>query len=740
MKKQIITPLILTLTLILAGCAGHGAEDTLHPIDAAAWPTPVNATPTPRPTPFPKIGLEDVTVSYTNDQASEPAVIAAAAVETIEDEPVTETETVVTVVSQPSTPTIVAPAAAEPTNNLSPITEGQINVSAVNVRQGPGPDNAKLDVLTSEQKVDVLAINSLGDWVLIQTPSLTGWVSLTYIDLVDTSADLPIFSSSSIEQMASAEVEDQMSNVVVQEAEISVNNNNQATKANPVQTVTHLGPVAIANIAVNKTDVRPGPGSQFASIDELTDPVEKLSILGVDPSRQWGLIDPQHDDSRVGWVALSDLKVAEGDLATAPEIYTGWTKSNALKLHTGPGIYNDEVGRLPINNLVRVIGLNEGHSWARVQPILGNGDGWTQVQYLTLSDKVTDIPLAPVPPPVPEPEPIDPKRAEASAKAGKLAVQLSSGGEIVTLKADGTELRTVTHGIDPQLSPDGSRLAFTRWEGGEAGNGSLWVKDLSSGEEHSILGFLKQPKGPDWSPDSSHIVINYQHGGRLDEKQVDIDMTERKANVPWNAGNVRQGRKDGKPYLHYTIPADPHWGLRVVNVVDGSFEDMDGGTYAFRPAWDPTQDWRIVSDGGRGLLAGDVNRQEYQQKLTDQVSDGSPVFSPDGQYLAFSSGQGSGGYDIYRLNADGSGRVRLTQTPLWVAVTPDGEGQQWSNVSPAWSPDGTQIAFLTNRTGSWQVWVMNADGSNPRSMFADEVNEQLAITYDFVDERVISWR
>jgi TolB protein len=40
---------------------------------------------------------------------------------------------------------------------------------------------------------------------------------------------------------------------------------------------------------------------------------------------------------------------------------------------------------------------------------------------------------------------------------------------------------------------------------------------------------------------------------------------------------------------------------------------------------------------------------------------------------------------------------------------------EWDH-HPSWSPDGTQIVFCSNRTGYQQIWLMNADGSNPRNI------------------------
>lgn len=81
------------------------------------------------------------------------------------------------------------------------------------------------------------------------------------------------------------------------------------------------------------------------------------------------------------------------------------------------------------------------------------------------------------------------------------------------------------------------------------------------------------------------------------------------------------------------------------------------------------------------------------------VSDNAPAWSPNGTKIAFER-LFNGNGDIMAMNADGSSVVNLTNTP------------NAADFNPKWSPDGTKVLFVSNRTGTDCIFVMNADGSN----------------------------
>ena len=74
-------------------------------------------------------------------------------------------------------------------------------------------------------------------------------------------------------------------------------------------------------------------------------------------------------------------------------------------------------------------------------------------------------------------------------------------------------------------------------------------------------------------------------------------------------------------------------------------------------------------------------------------------WSPDGTQLVFAAKPTGDVFQIYVVNLDGTGLTKLTDTTT-------------NEMSPAYSPDGQSIAFISNRTGNNNVFMMAADGSN----------------------------
>jgi Tol biopolymer transport system component len=191
--------------------------------------------------------------------------------------------------------------------------------------------------------------------------------------------------------------------------------------------------------------------------------------------------------------------------------------------------------------------------------------------------------------------------------------------------------------------------------------------------------------------------------------------------------------------FQWTLPADPWWKLGLVQLADGSFTDLLCYDHSFSPTW--SADGQVIaydSDFGLHLTSpdGSFGGQTYYghhiNALSTDTRDTSPAWSPDGTRIAFMFNQHDH-WEIYVMNADGANRVRLTKEEPFTPRPPH-------NVSPAWSPDGRHIAFFTNRNSEfkWELYVMNADGSDQRPMFETAL-DNLPIEYGFVAERMVSW-
>jgi dipeptidyl aminopeptidase/acylaminoacyl peptidase len=417
--------------------------------------------------------------------------------------------------------------------------------------------------------------------------------------------------------------------------------------------------------------------------------------------------------------------------------------ASGLNVRSGPGPNYFLLGFLSQGQSVPILGQHSASGWWQIQQpngIIGwvsNGSAFGQT-----SGNLSQVPAVPAPSLYPAlPLLSNPLGLSASpaapanpALSGTLVFQASSGGQIYAINADGTNLRPLTTGLDPALSPDGTQVAFTRWQDGQDGAfGAVWLIDLADGNERVVLSDVRQPKAPTWSADGAQLLITMQAGGWLEPKST---CGHQKA--PPKAYDIY--REPGG-IICYTLPPNPYWSLRVLDLASGHFEDLPGDNHSISPSFDPSQAWRAVFDGDFGLVGLDVTQQTTWPLSTDPA-DHSPVIAPDGQSLALSYWQ-SDHWEIHRLNMDGTERIRLTETPLSERTAQRLAGetvQSWHNTAPTWSPDGSQIAFLSNRSGAWQIWLMTADGLNQRPMFGPDVLAGIQIDYHNMSERVLSWR
>ena len=195
---------------------------------------------------------------------------------------------------------------------------------------------------------------------------------------------------------------------------------------------------------------------------------------------------------------------------------------------------------------------------------------------------------------------------------------------------------------------------------------------------------------PVWSSDGEKIAFSSNEGGAKDIWQLDLRSNIRNRLTP-------DAAIDLNPAWHpVSVPPDTD---RLV------FQSQRNGQWEI---------WTVRSDGSdhRPLIA--VSNIGSQQSAI--INFETPAWSPTGRQLAFAADL-DGDSEIWIVrNADD---VLLGTTPDLFQLTRNTA----KDIYPTWAPDETQLAFQSDRTGNWEIWQINIDGSDEKRVYQDFANE-----------------
>ncbi len=280
--------------------------------------------------------------------------------------------------------------------------------------------------------------------------------------------------------------------------------------------------------------------------------------------------------------------------------------------------------------------------------------------------------------------------------------------------ADGSGLRPLTRMAEtvafPYWSPDGSKIAYLCCTGHDS---NLWVMNADgSGARRLTTGLASSPA---WSPDGSRIAFDDHGAGEV--WSIAADGSDAKRLAPASGG--ARWSPDGRSIVFFSwrdFPDQEQRNELYVMAADGSNQIRltDNEAEDVEPTWSPDGTQIAFTSGGGAnpdiyVVAADGS--DERQLTTDPAPDEGPAWSPGGSRILFTSYRdgadplmlGSGNAEIFTVAPDGSGLTNLTNSPDW-----DGY--------PAWSPDGSRIAFSINDGVEFDLYVMNADGSGKRRL------------------------
>ncbi|MDH4138222.1 MAG: hypothetical protein OEW09_16125, partial [Anaerolineae bacterium] len=296
------------------------------------------------------------------------------------------------------------------------------------------------------------------------------------------------------------------------------------------------------------------------------------------------------------------------------------------------------------------------------------------------------------------------KRDDAAYRCQVAVVPTPAVAATATPTATIAAAATVTATVAPTVSVSTvGKIAFAAYDA-EEGVYTIYVVQADGS---GLTPVAVEASQPTFSPDGQTIVFHSWRRDRLGLQAVSAgggEMTDIIFGTRIEDGVPSWSRDGERITFASNKEGDRQWRVYVSWLVgEGKPIELRLGE---APDWSPEGD-KIVY---RGCDARSDNCGIYimddsganPTRLTTDASDNAPAWSPDGSQVAFMSAQ-DGNWEIYVVDLANPKPRRLTTNPA-------------NDGLPAWSPDGQRIAFLSDRDGIWAIHLMDPDGSDKQQL------------------------
>ena len=315
--------------------------------------------------------------------------------------------------------------------------------------------------------------------------------------------------------------------------------------------------------------------------------------------------------------------------------------------------------------------------------------------------------------------------------------------------------------LQPAFSPDGAELAYT-WRSDTDRNQSIYVQAVADDHRTLLLDTGRDDYAPAWSPDGTRIA--FLHTGSAPQT-FDILVADRKkpalrsrlATV-CDASDVFHGSPslswspDGKTLVTTDCMDAKLAGLTLVSVEAGAKRRLTNAPLRAvddQAVFSPAGDWiafrRSTGDSSDDIYLVPTSGGSPRELTEESNPIDGLAWSADGKRILYSSARATSQGSIWSLPISGGKPVAVT-TPLthtsspavspvggrmayvdapnnvsvWRLALDGGQAAQpfissnFFDSSAVYSPDGSKVAFRSDRSGANEIWLSRSDGSDPR--------------------------